>query len=130
RTTALVGPSGAGKSTLLGLLQRHHEPGTGRITVAGRDVADHTLDSLRRGIAVVSQHTHLFHDTVAANLRLAAPDATDDELTRAARTAGVHDEITALPDGYATVLGERGATLSGGQRQRLALARALLADAP
>ncbi|MFF1273243.1 ABC transporter ATP-binding protein/permease [Streptomyces marokkonensis] len=130
RTTALVGPSGAGKSTLVALLLRHHDPRTGRITVAGRDVADHTLDSLRRGIAVVSQHTHLFHDTVAGNLRLAAPDATDAELTRAARTAGIHDEITALPDGYATVVGERGATLSGGQRQRLALARALLADAP
>ncbi|WP_309058452.1 ABC transporter ATP-binding protein [Streptomyces sp.] len=130
RTTAVVGPSGAGKSTLLALLLRHHEPQSGRITVAGRDVGEYTLDSLRRGIAVVSQHTHLFHATIADNLRLARPDATDADLVRAARTAGIHDEIAALPDGYATVLGERGATLSGGQRQRLALARALLADAP
>ncbi|WP_159774575.1 ABC transporter ATP-binding protein/permease [Streptomyces sp. HM190] len=130
RTTAIVGPSGAGKSTLLALLLRHHDPQGGRITLDGHDVSGYALDSLRQGIAVVSQETCLFHATIADNLRLARPDATDDELTRAARTAGVHDEIAALPDGYATVLGERGATLSGGQRQRLALARALLADAP
>ncbi|MEU9351946.1 ATP-binding cassette domain-containing protein [Streptomyces griseoloalbus] len=129
-TTAIVGPSGAGKSTLLALLLRHHDPQAGRITLGGRRTAEYALDSLRQGIAVVSQETYLFHATVADNLRLARPDATDDELTRAARTAGVHDEIAALPDGYATVVGERGATLSGGQRQRLALARALLADAP
>jgi ABC-type transport system involved in cytochrome bd biosynthesis fused ATPase/permease subunit len=130
RTTAIVGPSGAGKSTLLALLLRHHTPHGGRVTVGGRDVSAYTVDSLRRGIAVVSQETYLFHATIADNLRLARPQATDDELVRAARTAGIHDEIAALPDGYATVLGERGATLSGGQRQRLALARALLADAP
>jgi ABC-type transport system involved in cytochrome bd biosynthesis fused ATPase/permease subunit len=130
RTTAIVGPSGAGKSTLLALLLRHHDPRHGRITVDGRDTTAYTLDSLRRGIAVVSQETYLFHATIADNLRLARPDATDEDLARAARAAGIHDEITALPDGYATVLGERGATLSGGQRQRLALARALLADAP
>ncbi|OAH09961.1 ABC transporter ATP-binding protein/permease [Streptomyces jeddahensis] len=130
RTTAIVGPSGAGKSTLLALLLRHHDPQGGRITLDGRDVSAYALDSLRQGIAVVSQETYLFHATIADNLRLARPDATDDELMRAARTAGIHDEIAALPDGYATVLGERGATLSGGQRQRLALARALLADAP
>ncbi|MFP8942015.1 ABC transporter ATP-binding protein/permease [Streptomyces fenghuangensis] len=130
RTTAIVGPSGAGKSTLLALLLRHHDPQTGRITLDGIPTTGYALDSLRQGIAVVSQETYLFHDTIAANLRLARPDATDGELADAARAAGVHDEITALPDGYATVLGERGATLSGGQRQRLALARALLADAP
>ncbi|WP_031475539.1 ABC transporter ATP-binding protein/permease [Streptomyces bicolor] len=130
RTTAIVGPSGAGKSTLLALLRRHHDPQGGRITLDGRDVTEFALDSLRQGIAVVSQETYLFHATIADNLRLARPGATDDELTRAARTAGIHDEIASLPDGYATVLGERGATLSGGQRQRLALARALLADAP
>ncbi|MFD6348484.1 ABC transporter ATP-binding protein/permease [Streptomyces roseolus] len=130
RTTAIVGPSGAGKSTLLGLLLRHHDPGHGRVTVDGRGTAAYTLDSLRLGIAVVSQETYLFHAPIAENLRLARPGATDDELERAARSAGIHDEIAALPDGYATVLGERGATLSGGQRQRLALARALLADAP
>ncbi len=130
RTTAIVGPSGAGKSTLLALLLRHHDPQRGRVTLDGRDVSQYALDSLRQGIAVVSQETYLFHASIADNLRLARPAATDDDLTRAARTAGIHDEITALPDGYATVLGERGATLSGGQRQRLALARALLADAP
>ncbi|WP_031002205.1 ABC transporter ATP-binding protein/permease [Streptomyces sp. NRRL F-5727] len=129
RTTAIVGPSGAGKSTLLALLLRHHDPQAGRITLDGLPTTAYTLDALRKGVAVVSQTTYLFHATIADNLRLARPDATDDDLTAAARAAGVHDEITALPDGYATVLGERGATLSGGQRQRLALARALLADA-
>ncbi|MCT2593478.1 ATP-binding cassette domain-containing protein [Streptomyces sp. N2-109] len=130
RTTAIVGPSGAGKSTLLALLTRRCEPGRGQVTVAGAEVAAYTLAALRAGIAVVSQEVSLFHATVAENLRLARPDADDGELVRAARAAGVHDEIAALPDGYATVLGERGATLSGGQRQRLALARALLSDAP
>ncbi|AMW08289.1 cytochrome bd biosynthesis ABC transporter ATP-binding protein [Streptomyces qaidamensis] len=130
RTTAIVGPSGAGKSTLLALLLRHHDPQEGRITLDGRATTEYTLASLRQGIAVVSQDTYLFHATIADNLRLARPGATDDDLTRVARAAGIHDEITALPDGYATLLGERGATLSGGQRQRLALARALLADAP
>ncbi|MEW1902756.1 ATP-binding cassette domain-containing protein [Streptomyces sp. NPDC086147] len=130
RTTAVVGPSGAGKSTLLALLLRHHDPDGGRVTLGGRPAAAYSLDALRRGVAVVSQETYLFHTTIADNLRTARPGATDDELAAAARTAGVHDEIAALPDGYATVLGERGATLSGGQRQRLALARALLADAP
>ncbi|WP_203183939.1 ABC transporter ATP-binding protein/permease [Streptomyces pratensis] len=130
RTTAIVGPSGAGKSTLLALLLRHHDPVEGRITLDGRSATQYSLEALRQGIAVVSQETYLFHATIADNLRMARPDATDDEVTSAARTAGIHDEITALPDGYATVLGERGATLSGGQRQRLALARALLTDAP
>ncbi|MFB8775225.1 ABC transporter ATP-binding protein/permease [Streptomyces broussonetiae] len=129
RTTAVVGPSGAGKSTLLALLLRHHDPQAGRITVDGLDTGAYALDALRHGIAVVSQETYLFHATIADNLRLARPDATDADLVDAARTAGIHDEISDLPDGYATVLGERGATLSGGQRQRLALARALLADA-
>lgn len=130
RTTAIVGPSGAGKSTLLALLLRHHDPDGGRVLLGGRPAAEYSLDALRRGVAVVSQETYLFHATIADNLRMARPGATDDDLAAAARTAGVHDEIAALPDGYATVLGERGATLSGGQRQRLALARALLADAP
>ncbi|MBC9714724.1 ABC transporter ATP-binding protein [Streptomyces sp. TRM66268-LWL] len=130
RTTAIVGPSGAGKSTLVGLLLRHHDPRRGRVLVDGRDASSYALSALRRGIAVVSQETYLFHATIADNLRLARADATDEDLERATRAAGVHDEIAALPDGYATVLGERGATLSGGQRQRLALARALLSDAP
>ncbi|XVQ07499.1 ABC transporter ATP-binding protein/permease [Spirillospora sp. CA-255316] len=130
RTTALVGPSGAGKSTLLALLQRHHDPDAGAVLLDGVDIRDLPLAALRRTVAVVSQDTYLFAISIAENLRLADPDAPDDRLVAACRDAGVHDEITALPDGYATVLGERGATLSGGQRQRLALARALLCDAP
>lgn len=130
RTTAVVGPSGAGKSTLLSLLLRQRDPDRGRLTVAGTDTAAYTLASLRRGIAVVSQETYLFHATIAENLRIARPAATDEQLRAAARTAGIDQEIARLPDGYATLVGERGATLSGGQRQRLALARALLADAP
>ncbi|MFD4337408.1 ABC transporter ATP-binding protein/permease [Streptomyces anulatus] len=130
RTTAVVGPSGAGKSTLLSLLLRQRDPDRGSLTVAGTATAEYTLASLRRGIAVVSQDTYLFHATIAENLRIARPAATDEQLRAAARTAGIDQEITRLPDGYATLVGERGATLSGGQRQRLALARALLADAP
>ncbi|WP_158088532.1 ABC transporter ATP-binding protein/permease [Thermoactinospora rubra] len=130
RTVALVGPSGAGKTTLAALLQRHYDPDQGRIAIGGVDIRDLTLDTLRRGIAVVAQDTYLFHGTVAENLRLARPDATDEELVAAARLAAAHDFVAALPEGYGTRLGERGATLSGGQRQRLAIARALLADAP
>ncbi|MGI5287790.1 ABC transporter ATP-binding protein/permease [Nonomuraea polychroma] len=130
RTVALVGPSGAGKSTLAALLQRHYDPDEGTISIGGIDVGDLTLDALRGGIAVVAQDTYLFHGTVAENLRLARPDATDEDLVAAARLAAAHDFITELSDGYDTRLGERGATLSGGQRQRLAIARALLADAP
>ncbi|MFD9425387.1 MULTISPECIES: ABC transporter ATP-binding protein/permease [unclassified Streptomyces] len=130
RTTAVVGPSGAGKSTLLSLLLRQRDPDSGRVTVAGTDTAAYTLASLRRGIAVVSQETYLFHATIAENLRIARPAATDEQLHAAARAAGIDQEIARMPDGYATLVGERGATLSGGQRQRLALARALLADSP
>ncbi|MEU4324296.1 ABC transporter ATP-binding protein/permease [Nonomuraea dietziae] len=130
QTLALVGPSGAGKSTLAALLQRHHDPSEGRITIGGVDLRDLSLDALRSGIAVVAQDTYLFHGTIADNLRLARPQATDDDLVDAARRAGAHDFVSALPDGYGTRLGERGATLSGGQRQRLAIARALLTDAP
>ncbi|UZI26948.1 ABC transporter ATP-binding protein/permease [Streptomyces sp. VB1] len=130
RTTAVVGPSGAGKSTLLSLLLRQRDPDSGSLTVAGAATAAYTLASLRRGIAVVSQDTYLFHATIAENLRIARPAATDEQLRAAARTAGIDQEIARLPHGYATLVGERGATLSGGQRQRLALARALLADAP
>ncbi|KAB2349708.1 ABC transporter ATP-binding protein/permease [Actinomadura rudentiformis] len=130
RTTALVGPSGAGKSTLLALLQRHHDPDGGAILLDGVDLRELSLTALRRSVAVVSQDVHLFAASIADNLRLADPDADDGRLFAACRDAGIHHEIAAFPDGYATVLGERGATLSGGQRQRLALARALLSDAP
>ncbi len=130
RTTAIVGPSGAGKSTLLSLLLRQRDPDSGRVTIGGTETAAYTLASLRRGIAVVSQETYLFHATIAENLRVARPAATDQQLRGAARAAGIDQEITAFPQGYDTLVGERGATLSGGQRQRLALARALLADTP
>ncbi|RJL24231.1 ABC transporter ATP-binding protein/permease [Bailinhaonella thermotolerans] len=129
-TVALVGPSGAGKSTCAALLQRHVDPGAGRITLDGTDLREWRLDALRAGIAVVAQDTYLFHGTVADNLRLARPGATDEELVAACAAAGAHEFVAALPAGYETRLGERGGTLSGGQRQRLALARALLADAP
>ncbi|GAA2625068.1 ABC transporter ATP-binding protein [Actinomadura fulvescens] len=130
RTTALVGRSGAGKSTLLALLQRHYDPDGGAVLLDGVDLRELSLAALRRCVAVVSQDVHLFAASIADNLRLGDPDADDGRLVTACRDAGIHDEIVALPDGYATVLGERGATLSGGQRQRLALARALLSDAP
>ncbi|MFP5022562.1 ABC transporter ATP-binding protein [Pseudonocardia phyllosphaerae] len=127
-TCALVGPSGAGKSTVASLLLRFADPQAGAVRIGGTDLA-----SVPRGAvptALVAQDTYLFGDTVRANLRLARPDASDAELERAARAAAVHDDLVALPEGYDTVLGERGAGLSGGQRQRLSLARALLADAP
>ncbi|MCE7083420.1 ABC transporter ATP-binding protein/permease [Streptomyces sp. ST2-7A] len=130
RVTALVGPSGAGKSTLLSLLARHHDPDRGEILLGDRRIDTLPLADLRRRIAVVSQRTHLFHAPVSENLRLARPDASATDLARAARAAGILDEILSLPRGWDTVLGERGETLSGGQRQRLALARALLSRAP
>lgn len=127
---ALVGSSGAGKSTLVSLLLRFADPDRGRVTIDGVDIRELPISRLRGLIAVVAQDTYLFSRSVADNLRLARPDASDAELVAAARTARAHDFVTDLPDGYATVLGERGLTLSGGQRQRLSLARALLADAP
>ena len=128
RTVALVGPSGAGKSTLASLLPRLYDVTDGRVTVDGHDVRDLTLESLRAAIGVVSQDPHLFHDTVAANLRYARPDATDEQLIAAARAARIHDVIDRLPDGYDTVVGERGYRFSGGEKQRLSIARMLLRD--
>ncbi|GAA0936419.1 ABC transporter ATP-binding protein [Nonomuraea longicatena] len=130
QTVALIGPSGAGKSTLAALLQRHVDPDRGAVRIDGVDLRELSLDALRAGIAVVAQDTYLFHGSVADNLRLARSEASDEDLAAAARAAGAHGFVSALPQGYDTVLGERGATLSGGQRQRLAVARALLADAP
>lgn len=129
-TLGVVGPSGAGKSTLVWLLLRFFDPQQGRILLGGQDLRTLPLDVLRRQVAVVAQDTYLFHGTVADNLRLGKPDATLAELEAAARAANAHDFITALPRGYDTVVGERGARLSGGQRQRIAIARALLKDAP
>ncbi|WP_066586771.1 thiol reductant ABC exporter subunit CydC [Cellulomonas timonensis] len=129
-TTAVVGPSGSGKSTLVHLLTRSWDPSAGRVLLGGVDVRDLSLADLRRSVAVVGQSTYLFNDTIAANLRLARPDATDAELADACRRAALHDAVAAMPAGYETVVGEHGERLSGGQRQRVAIARALLADAP
>lgn len=129
-TVAVVGASGAGKTTLTGLLLRMFDPDAGRVLVAGQDVAGVTASSLRRSVAVAPQDAFLFHGSVAENLRLARPDATDDELAAACRAAALDDVLERLPDGLDTVVGDRGATLSGGERQRVTLARALLQDAP
>jgi ATP-binding cassette subfamily B protein len=126
----IVGPSGSGKSTVAKLLLRFYDPQHGRVLVGGRDVRDLTLDQLRSRLAVVNQDTYLFHGTVEDNLRMGKLDATAAELAAAARAANAEEFIARLPQGYHTVVGERGVKLSGGQRQRIAIARALLRDAP
>lgn len=127
---AIVGASGGGKSTLASLVPRLYEPTSGRVTVDGRDIGDYTLASLRGQISMVLQENILFGSSVRDNIAYSAEGATEDEVEAAARLANAHDFVTALPAGYDTVLGERGATLSGGQRQRLAVARAALRRAP
>lgn len=126
----IVGPSGSGKSSIVRLLLRLHDPQAGSIRIGGQDLTNLDPRDLRRLIAVVAQDTYLFHGTVEENLRLGRPDASEADLVAAANAANAHAFITALPDGYQTVIGERGARLSGGQRQRLAIARAILRDAP
>ena len=130
RRVGVVGRSGSGKSTLVWLLQRLYTPQEGTIRLGGRDLSDLRFADIRSQMAVVLQDTYLFHGSVLANLRFAEPDATDDEIRAAAQAANAHGFISALPEGYATVIGERGHRLSGGERQRLAIARALLRDAP
>ena len=125
-TVALVGASGSGKSTLASLVPRLHDVTSGAIRIDGRDVRDLTFDSLRDAIGMVSQDPHLFHESIASNLTYARPGATHDDLVAACRAARIHDTIAALPDGYDTVVGERGYRLSGGEKQRLAIARMLL----
>ena len=125
---ALVGPSGAGKTTITYLLPRLYDPTEGRITVDGHDIRHVTLASLARHIGIVTQETYLFHDTIRANLLYAKPDATQAELEAACRAANIHDFIVNLPDGYDTLVGERGYRLSGGEKQRLAIARVILKD--
>ncbi len=128
---ALVGPSGAGKSTLADLIPRFYEPTSGRITIDGIDTREIALPALRRLTGIVSQDTVLFNDTVRNNIAYGEQDAHDDvRLEAAARSANAHEFIRELPEGYDTILGERGARLSGGQRQRIAIARALLVDPP
>ncbi|GAA2258704.1 MULTISPECIES: ABC transporter ATP-binding protein [Streptomyces] len=127
---ALVGSTGAGKSTLGYLVPRLYDVTGGRVTLDGTDVRDLDFDTLARAVGVVSQETYLFHASVADNLRFAKPDATDEELHQAAKAAQIHDHIAALPDGYDTVVGERGHRFSGGEKQRLAIARTILRDPP
>ena len=129
-TLGVVGRSGAGKSTIVNLLLRFNEPGQGRVLVGGRDVRELPLDQLRHQVALVAQDAYLFDGTVAENLRLGKPNASQAELEAAARAANAEDFIAALPRSYDTLIGERGLRLSGGQRQRLAIARAVLKDAP
>ena len=126
----LVGASGAGKSTMVWLILRFLDPQGGRVTIGGRDLKDVPLEVLREQIAVVTQDTYLFNGTAAENIRFGKSDATQEELEEAARAANAHGFLSALPQGYDTVIGERGVRLSGGQRQRIAIARALLKAAP
>jgi subfamily B ATP-binding cassette protein MsbA len=125
---AFVGSTGAGKSTLLDLIPRFYDVTGGCITIDGIDIRDVTLESLRRQIAIVSQEVLLFHDTIANNVAYGYPDKGMDEIVAATKAAHAHDFITALPNGYDTLVGDRGTLLSGGQRQRIAIARAILMD--
>ena len=127
---AFVGPTGAGKSTALSLLHRMWDAQSGTIRIDGIDHRDIKLESLRRNIGVVFQDSTMFFRSIADNLRIGKPDATQAELEEAARLAEAHDFITRQPDGYQTMVGERGMTLSGGERQRLSIARALLKNPP
>ncbi|MBN1438528.1 MAG: ABC transporter ATP-binding protein [Anaerolineales bacterium] len=127
---ALVGPSGAGKTTLTYLIPRLYDPAAGRILLDGHDLRDLRLDSLSAAVGMVTQEAYLFHDTIRTNLTYAKTDASQEEIEQAARTANIHAYIAGLPDGYDTIVGERGYRLSGGEKQRIALARVILKDPP
>lgn len=128
QVAAIVGPSGSGKSTIINLLARFYDPASGQVLVDGRDIRTATSDSFRRQIGIVLQENVLFSGTLEDNLKYGRPDATREQIVAAATTANAHDFILRLPDGYSTMVGERGAQLSGGQRQRIAIARAVLKD--
>jgi ATP-binding cassette subfamily B protein len=128
QTMAIVGPSGSGKTTLMALLMRFYDPRAGRITIDGRDLRTVKQTSLRRNIGVVLQDPLLFNDTVSANIAYGRPNATREDIEAAARAAHAHDFISRLPQGYETIVGERGGLLSAGERQRITIARALLRD--
>jgi ATP-binding cassette subfamily B protein len=128
--TAVVGETGAGKTTLGYLVARLYEPQRGQVTIDGVDIREASLDSLAATVGVVSQETYLFHASVRENLRFACPEATDEEIEEAARTARIHALIASLPDGYDTIVGERGYRFSGGEKQRMAIARTVLRNPP
>jgi ATP-binding cassette subfamily B protein len=125
-----VGETGAGKTTLGYLVARLYEPQEGRVTIDGVDVREAALESLAATVGVVSQETYLFHATVRENLRFARPEANDEEIEDAARTARIHELISSLPEGYDTIVGERGYRFSGGEKQRMAIARTILRNPP
>ena len=129
-TLAIVGQSGSGKSTLVNLIPRFYEISNGKVTIDDCDIKDIQLENLRSHVSIVSQNTVLFNDSVKNNISYANPDATDLEITEAAKKANAHDFIEKLPRGYDTIIGDDGTLISGGQRQRIAIARALLKDAP
>ena len=129
-TTAIVGETGSGKTTLGYLVSRLYDAGRGRVAIDGTDVRRATFQSLSDAVGLVSQETYLFHDTVAANLRFARPEATDEELVAAAQAAHIHELIASLPEGYETMVGERGYRFSGGEKQRIAIARTVLRNPP
>ena len=129
-TTAIVGPSGGGKTTLVNLLARFWDVDEGTVTLGGRNVKEYDMDSLMQNFSFVFQNVYLFHDTIADNIRFGQPEASMEEVIAAAKKACCHDFISALPDGYETVIGEGGASLSGGEKQRISIARAMMKDAP
>lgn len=129
-TTAIVGPSGSGKTTLCSLIARFYDVSGGRITVGGSDVREFICDSLLKNISMVFQNVYLFHDTILNNIKFGKPDATMEEIIEASKQARCHDFVTALPNGYNTVVGEGGSSLSGGEKQRISIARAMLKNAP
>ena len=130
RKVAVVGPSGSGKSTLARLLYRFYDAQSGRIEIDGQSLAEVTQHSVRRAIGIVPQDTVLFNDTIAYNIAYGRPEASIEEIEAAARSAHIHDFISALPQGYQTMVGERGLKLSGGEKQRVAIARTLLKNPP
>ncbi|MBR1852468.1 MAG: ABC transporter ATP-binding protein [Lachnospiraceae bacterium] len=129
-TTAIVGPSGGGKTTLVNLMARFWDVDAGEVALGGRNVKDYDIDLLMANFSFVFQNVYLFHDTIANNIRFGNPDASMDDVIAAAKKACCHDFITALPEGYETVIGEGGASLSGGEKQRISIARAMMKDAP
>ena len=127
---AIIGSSGSGKTTLCNLIARFWDVEGGRVAIGGRDVREYTLESLMEQVSMVFQRVYLFHDTIENNIKFGCPNATHEQVMDAAKKACCHDFISALPEGYDTVIGESGATLSGGEKQRISIARCLLKDAP